>query len=293
LSTRWHRLKTGRRILSRSLLYLVIAAFAVVTFFPFFWMVSTSLKPRVESFQVPPTWVPRQPTLENYLRQALHLAPSSTLVGFPIFYRNGLIVSAGTVLITVLSGILAAYSLSRYKFFGKNGVLLFLIVTQMFPYAVVAINIYIMFSALRLINTYHGLILAISALTLPFSIWLLKGFFDKIPMELEDAAKVDGCGRMTLVFRILVPTITPGVIAVGLFNFLGSWNTLLFPLTLAYRNDMYTIAPGFLRLYIGQYMILWPDMSAGSVMVTLPIVIAFIALQRYFIQGLTSGAVKG
>ena len=151
----------------------------------------------------------------------------------------------------------------------------------------------ILFRKLGLLNTYMGLMLAITALTLPFSIWLLKGFFDKIPAEIEEAALVDGCSKVSMLFRILVPMVSPGVVSVGLFSFLASWNQLLFAMQLAYKNNMFTIPPGFLQLYVGQYMLLWSEMSAGSVMVTLPIIIVFVILQRYYIQGLTAGAVKG
>jgi len=285
---------TGNKILSKIFVYFVLILISLFAFFPVFWMFSTSFKPKAEAFEMPPTWIPRTPTFANYIKQFEEFGGKMTAFsGFPTFYKNGVIVAAGVATLTMILSILAGYSFSRYKFFGKNGILIFLIITQMFPYAVIIVNILIIFKKLALLNTYIGLMLAITALTLPFSIWLLKGFFDKIPMELEEAALVDGCSRMSLLFRILVPVVSPGVISVGLFSFLASWNQLLFALQLAYKNSMFTIPPGFLQLYVGQYMILWSEMSAGSVMVTLPIIIAFMALQRYFVQGLTAGAVKG
>lgn len=282
------------KILSKIFIYFLLTIISIFAFFPIFWMISTSFKPPSEAFETPPTLIPRSFTIESYIKQVSDFrAEVEGYAGFPVFYKNGLIVAGGVAILTMFLSILAGYSFSRYKYFGKNGILIFLIATQMFPYAVIIVNIVIIFNKLHLLNTYIGLIVAITALTLPFSIWLLKGFFDKIPRELEEAAMVDGCSRVSLLFRIVVPLVMPGVISVGLFSFLASWNQLLFALQLAYKNSMFTIPPGFLRLYVGQYMIRWADMSAGSVLVTLPIIIAFMILQRYFVQGLTAGAVKG
>jgi multiple sugar transport system permease protein len=280
------------KILSKIFVYFLLLIISIITFFPFFWMLSTSFKVSTEAYEVPPTWIPRQFTFENYLEHFREVG-SQLYASFPVFYKNGLIVAGCSSVLVMLLSILAAYSFSRYKFFGKNGMLIFLIFTQMFPWAIIIVNLVILFNKLHLLNTYPGLILAITALTLPFTIWILKGFFDRIPRELEEAAMVDGCSRINILFKILLPTVMPGVISVGVIAFLNSWNNLLFAIQIAYKNNMYTLPPGFIQMYVGQYNILWTNMCAGSAMATIPVIIIFMFLQKFFIQGLTSGAVKG
>jgi multiple sugar transport system permease protein len=281
-----------KNILSKIFVYFVLVIIGVFAFFPFFWMISTSFKVSTEAYEVPPTWIPRQFTFENYLEHFKDVQ-GDLYASFPTFYKNGLIVAGCSSVLVMLLSILAAYSFSRFKFFGKNGMLIFLIFTQMFPWAVIIINMVMLFNKMKLLNTYPGLILAITALTLPFTIWMLKGFFDRLPSELEEAAMVDGCSRISILFKILLPTVMPGVVSVGVIAFLNSWNNLMFALQIAYKNNMYTLPPGFVQMYVGQYNILWTNMCAGSAMATIPVIIVFMFLQRFFIQGLTAGAVKG
>ncbi|MBM3705874.1 MAG: carbohydrate ABC transporter permease [Actinobacteria bacterium] len=211
----------------------------------------------------------------------------------PRYFKNGMIVSVSVTIFTILLSIFAGYGFSRFSFPGKRRLFIFILATQMFPAVLIIVQLYILFHNLKIINTYYGLILALTALSLPLSIWMLRGFFDRIPRELEEAAWVDGCSVMGALYRIIVPIISPGIIAVALFSFLVAWNNLLFTLTLSIRPEMYTIPPGFLSDYVGQFTYYWAEMSAGAVMVSIPVIIIFILLQKYLVQGLTAGAVKG
>ncbi len=275
------------KVFSKIFTYLVLIVILTFAFFPIFWMISTSFKPNYEAFRVPPRWIPVPFTLESYIKQITDRG------GFLVFFRNGLIVSASVTIITIILAILSGYSFSRFRFSGKRAIFLLILATQMFPYVVIVISLYVVYRKLGLLNTYPGLILSLTTFSLPFSIWMIKGFCDTIPREIEEAAYVDGSSKIGTLTRIVVPIISPGIVAVALFSFLVAWNNLLFSLTLSLRNDMLTVPPGFLLTYVGEFQYRWSDMCAGSTLVTLPVVIVFIFFQKYLVAGLTAGSVKG
>jgi len=275
------------KVISRIFIYLVLFIILTFTFFPIFWMISTSFKPNSEAFNVPPSWIPVSFTLESYIKQITDRG------GFLVFFKNGLIVSVSVTIVTIILAILSGYSFSRFRFSGQKAIFLLILATQMFPYVAIVISLYVMFKNLGLLNTYFGLILSLATFSLPFSIWMIKGFCDTIPKEIEEAAYVDGSGKMSTLLRIVIPVISPGIVAVALFSFLVAWNNLLFSLTLSLRNDMLTIPPGFLLTYVGEFQYLWSDMCAGATIVTLPVIIIFIFFQKYLVAGLTAGSVKG
>lgn len=271
----------------RVVLYLILAVLLIYAFFPTFWLLSTSIKPQLEAFQNPPTWWPHNPTLHSYL-----ILPADQQ-GFVAFFKNTLIVSFFTTVLTLLAATPAGYVLSRFRFRGARSLLLVILATQMFPYVTILISLYTLFRQLHMLDTYPALILAFTTFSLPFSIWMLKGFCDTMPVDLEDAARVDGLSRLGTLWHIVMPIIIPGVVAVGFFSFLNAWNELLFALTLTSSPTMRTIAPGFVLTYIGEFQDRWPDMMAASVVVALPIVILFTVFQKQLVSGLTAGAVKG
>lgn len=275
------------KVISRIFIYLVLFIILTFAFFPIFWMISTSFKPNSEAFNVPPSWIPVSFTLESYIKQITDRG------GFLVFFKNGLIVSVSVTIVTIILAILSGYSFSRFRFSGQKAIFLLILATQMFPYVAIVISLYVMFKNLGLLNTYFGLILSLATFSLPFSIWMIKGFCDTIPKEIEEAAYVDGSGKMSTLLRIVIPVISPGIVAVALFSFLVAWNNLLFSLTLSLRNDMLTIPPGFLLTYVGEFQYLWSDMCAGATIVTLPVIIIFIFFQKYLVAGLTAGSVKG
>ena len=275
------------KVFSRIFTYLVLTIILTFAFFPIFWMISTSFKPNYEAFNVSPSWISVSPTLESYIKQITNRG------GFLVFFKNGLIVSVSVTIVTIILSILSGYSFSRFRFSGQRAIFLLILSTQMFPYVVIVISLYLMFNKLGLLNTYPGLILSLTTFSLPFSIWMIKGFCDTIPKEIEEAAYVDGSSKIGTLFRIVVPIISPGIVAVALFSFLVAWNNLLFSLTLNSSNDMLTIPPGFLLTYVGEFQYLWSDMCAGATIVTLPVIIIFIFFQKYLVAGLTAGSVKG
>lgn len=271
----------------RVLLYLILIVLLIYAFFPTFWLISTSIKPQLEAFQNPPTWWPHNPTLYSY-----QILPADQQ-GFVTYFKNSLIVGICTTLLTLLAAVPAGYVLSRFRFRGARALLLVILATQMFPYVTILISLYTLFRQLHMLNTFPALILSFTTFSLPFSIWMMKGFCDTLTTDLEDAARVDGASRLRTLWTIVVPIIIPGVVAVGFFAFLNSWNELLYALTLTSSPDMRLIPPGFVLTYIGEFQDRWPDMMAASVVVSLPIVVLFTVFQKQLVSGLTAGAVKG
>jgi multiple sugar transport system permease protein len=259
----------------------------LLLFLPLYWLLITSIKPNQAAFKVPPELFPSEPTLESYISQLQDRA------GFLTYFLNSVIASTFATLLSITVSVLAGYAFSRFRFPAKRAVLVFILASQMFPLVVLLVGIYVLFRQLNLLDTYLGLILAFTSFSLPFSIWMMRGFFDTVPPELEQAAMVDGATRLQALLRVILPLVGPGVIAVGLYSFLNAWNNLLFALSLTSSQNMRTIPPGFLLTYVGEFQYQWADAMAGSVMVSLPMIVVFIFLQRYLIRGMTAGAVKG
>jgi len=256
-------------------------------FFPTFWMLSTSLKPNKDAFQVPPHWIPQEWTLENFIDQL------EDRTGFVVYVRNGALVSVATTLLTTAVAVPAGYAFARLRFRAKRTLLLIILASQMFPPVIIVITLYMLYGQLGLLDSYTGMVIAFTSYSLPFSVWMMRGFCETVPEEIEEAAFVDGCDRVAILWRVVVPLIKPGLIAVGLFSFLHAWNNLIFALSLTSSPDRRTIPPGFLLTYVGEFQYRWGEMFAGAVIVTVPTVILFIGLQRFLVRGLTAGAVKG
>jgi multiple sugar transport system permease protein len=210
-----------------------------------------------------------------------------------MYLRNSITTGIATSLLATAGATLAGYALSRLTFPGKRPLLLGILATQMFPHVLILISLYVMYRELNLMDTHYGLVLAFTTFAVPFSVWMMKGFFDSVPGEIEEAALIDGCTKLGALRRVVLPIVSPGLLAVGLFSFLDAWNNLLYPLTLATSNEVRTVPPGMLLSFLGQFKQDWGGMMAASVVVTVPTTIFFIFLQRYLVQGLTAGAVKG
>jgi ABC-type glycerol-3-phosphate transport system permease component len=264
------------------LLLLIIVSFLV---FPFVWMLSTSLKPPEEIFSESPQWIPDNPTTENF-----HYILTRTL--FPKYFLNSVIVGFLTMLSALIVTIFAGYALSRFKFAGKNIFSYWLLISQMFPPVLLIIPIFVIMIQFRLVDTYISLIITYATFALPFSTWMLKSYFDTVPIELEEAAKIDGCNLMQTITKIVLPLAAPGIVTVALFVFILSWQEYMFALTLTRSMGMRTLPVG-ISLFLGEYRVLWGSLMAGSVVVTAPVIVFFVYLQRYIVQGLTLGAVKG
>ncbi|WP_197686499.1 carbohydrate ABC transporter permease [Thermanaeromonas toyohensis] len=255
--------------------------------FPIYWMLVTSLKRNMDVFKVPPEWWPVQPTIENYIGLTTGINPIGR------FFVNSMVTSLLTVGITIVLATLSGYALSRLKFRFRNHILIGVLVTQMFPLVIMLAPLYLLYVKTHLLNTYIGLVIAFTSFALPFGIWMVKGFIDSVPVEIEEAAMVDGCSRLKAMWTVVLPLTIPGIVATGIFAFLDAWNNLLFPLTLTNDIKMKTLPAGLVLAFTGQFKHEWSGMMAACFITTLPVLILFVVMQRYLVEGLTRGAVKG
>lgn len=268
------------------LTYIILVFFLAFLLSPIIWMFITSFKTTIDVYKVPPDWIPRKTTLEHYM------AVLKDKDAFMTFYVNNFIVSLASAALSIILATLAGYAFSRYKFKGSETIMLGYLSTQMYPVVGIIIALYIMYKKYNLLNTRIGLIIALTASALPFCIIMMKGFFDEIPKAIEEAALIDGCGRLGILFKIVLPLTKPGILAVGLYTFLLSWNDYLYCLTLITKDELRTLSAGISLRYLGELSYDWARVMAVSVVGSVPLVILFIFLQRYLIEGLTAGAVK-
>jgi multiple sugar transport system permease protein/raffinose/stachyose/melibiose transport system permease protein len=269
---------------SRWGLALLQVLLAIVILLPFFWMVSVSLKPADEPFAIPARLWPENPTLANYV--------TAFRPEFRQYFINSLIVSLSTVVITVTLGLLAAYAFTRFQMRLLTIAMTLVVVTQMFPASAIIIPIYKMMKGAGLLNTYVSLVIAYITVTLPVAIWMLRGFLAKIPVTLEEAAAIDGAGPLRAFWQVIVPLCRPGIAATAVFVLIVTWQEFLFALSFTSTKEMRTLPVG-VNDFIGQYGIRYGELMASSVLISLPVVLAFFVLQRQFVAGLTAGSVKG
>jgi len=275
---------SGQKPMTRVWLMLGQVLLAVLILLPFFWMVSVSLKPGDEPFAIPANLWPDNPTLDNYV--------TAFRPEFRVYFMNSVIVSLSTVAIVVSLALLAAYTFTR----NQTRLILFLmalvIAAQMFPASAIIIPIYKMMKEAGLLNTYPSLILAYITVTLPVAIWMLRAFMARLPVELDEAAAVDGCGPFRTFFSVILPLCRPGIVATAVFVLIVTWQEFLFALSFTSTKDMRTLPVG-MNDFIGQYGIRYGELMASSVLISIPVVAVFFLLQRQFVAGLTAGAVKG
>ena len=275
-----------RRDRMRTIVLSAIVIFVLIVYlFPTYWMVIASFQPNGDLIVSPPNLVPKNFTFDSYIK--IFQNPN-----IRTYFANSIIVTSSTVVISLMIGILAGYSFSRFNIFGKNLMFTSILSVQMFPRVAILIVLFTLFTRLGLTNTLQGLILSHLTLTVPFSVWFMKAFFDAIPIELEEAAFIDGAGRLTSLFRIVVPLTLPGMISVAIYSFVMSWNDFIYAFALVSQNDLRTLPVGISLTFIGEYRYDWSGMMALTTLTTLPLIIIFVFLQRYMIAGLTAGAVK-
>ena len=270
-----------RRVL---LIYFGLAMLVAWVFIPFAWMILTSIKSADELYRFPLEYLPRKPTLHNFSEI---LAISS----FPRQFMNSTIVSVCTATFSVVLASLAGYGLSRFKFSGARLIETFILVTQMFPGVLLVVPYFIIISRVGLFNTYPAMIIAYTSFALPFSTWMLKGFFESVSRELDEAAMLDGCSRFRAFTTVIIPVSLPGIVATIIFSFILAWNEFLFALVLTSSESMYPVTVG-IASFIGQWRIAYETMMAASVIATLPTIVLYMFLEKYLVQGLTAGAVK-
>ena len=275
------RMETVTRVLVYA--WLFVAMFIIL--FPLLWILSTSLKSEAEVYRWPPTLIPDSPNFGAY-------SSIWALKNFSRFFWNSTVVSSISTLLSVVLACLAGYGFSRFQFRGSKLLQFLFLVTQMVPAILLLLPYFILMKQLSLLNTYTSLVLAYTSFSLPFCTWMLKGFFDSIPTELDDAAMIDGCSRIQVLVRIVMPLAYPGVAATAVFSFLVAWNHYLFAMGLATDPAMYTLPVG-ISSTIGEFRIQWNELMAGAVIASFPAILVYSYLERYFVQGLTAGAVKG
>lgn len=287
--------KYFKNILPETVRVIFLFSMTTVVVFPLLWIISTSLRHNPETQLAPPNWFPETFTLDYYSLN--YLGGEGTSAGMTNAFVpniiNGVIVSFWVTLIAVTLAIMTGYSFSRFNFTGRKTLLVLILNTQMFPYVAIVVPLYIMYRSMGLLNSFTGLIIAEIGMVLPFSIWMIKSFCDTIDKDFEEAALIEGASRIRILWSIIIPVITPGIVSVSMFSFLASWNHLFYVMILNTRDSKITVPLGLVRTYSEGYYTHYSEMSAGIVIVSLPIIIIFIWLQKYFATGLTAGAVKG
>ena len=257
------------------------------TFFlvaPLIWVLTTSVRPLVEVASSPPLIFPRSITFKAYV-DLWEAAP------FLDYLFNSVFISLMTALVALSFSICAAYAFSRFRFRGSTVMLILVVMSQMLPGSSILIPLFQVIRNLGLLDTHAGMVLVYTGFSIPFCTWLLNGYFRSIPEDLEQAALIDGCNRLQLLYRIVLPLAAPAVIAVGIFAFLLAWNEFLFAYLLT-KTRALTIPVGLRAAFLGQYVNKYDQLFAASLIFSLPPIVLFIFLQKYFVRGLTAGAVK-
>lgn len=254
-----------------------------VLVFPFLWVVLTSIRPESQLFTSSFQLISETVTFENYRA----LLDSD----FPKYIRNSLFVSLPSTVLAVGVSLFAAYSFSRRDFRFRNSLLILVIFSQLFPFIILITPLYLIFYRLGLVNNYLGLIIAYIAITVPFSVYMLLGYLDSVPRELDEAAIMDGCSTPGVIFRVIFPVAWPGIAATAIYSFIRAWNDFLFALTMMTKNELKTVPVG-LANFFGQYTTQWNLVMTASVIASLPTLVIFLFLQRQLVSGLAAGAVK-
>jgi len=282
-----------RRYLRKLLLFLLTLPVLFFIFFPVLWLFSASLSTQAELYSIPIHWIPQHPTFTNYLQiifpsQAISSVPRA----FAVAIWNSVKIASAVTAICILIGSLAAYALVRIPFKFNRTIQLGIIATRMIPEVSLILPLFIIASSLQLINKPIILIIAYMSFALPYAIWLMAAYFQTVPIELEDAARMDGCSRLGILFRIIMPISVPGLVSTAMFVFLLAWDeffyALIFTSTLASKT-----APVAIAEFVGRYAVNITGMMAGGILAALPPMILAFIFQRYIVSGMTAGAVKG
>jgi ABC-type glycerol-3-phosphate transport system permease component len=263
----------------------VLALMLLWTAIPFYWMLATSLKHDKEIYGYEATLIPNQPTLANYAT-ILYETP------YMLFLRNSIVVAVGSTVLSMIIACLGAYAVARLNFPGRALLARGLVFTYLVPTSLLFIPMFALMSALRLTDSLHGLVIAYLGFDVPFCTWLLMGYFKSIPVELEEAALVDGCNRVGALLRIVIPLALPALVVVTFFSFTHAWNEFLYAHVFTSSNNVRTITTG-LANFMTEDVFFWGPLMASTVVSALPPVLMFLILQRWVVQGLTLGGVKG
>ncbi|MFC8731537.1 carbohydrate ABC transporter permease [Luteimicrobium sp. NPDC057192] len=278
------RRRRPRRRRTGSTIIAIIAS--IVWVFPVYWMVITAFKPSGDVLSATPEFLPQHPTLDNFVAA---LSKSGFLTNF----KNSVIVVGATLIVSIAIAFFASAALSRFRFRGRRTILIAILVVQMLPGTALLIPQFLVFNQIDLLGTYIGLILAYVGAVLPFSIWVMRGFFVAIPKELEEAAAVDGANTWTILWRVLFPLVAPGVIATSVFAFVTAWNEYLTAYVFMKDQSMYTLPVWLVSFTNPNGVTDYASQMAASTIFSIPVVVFFMIIQRKLVVGMSAGAVKG
>ena len=270
---------------SQVLTYIVLAVFVVAALFPFYWMALTSLRTPRGVYVQDSMLLPRDLTLENY---KYIFTQRPTLM----WLRNSALLGLASSVLSVVIGVLGGYAVVRLRFRGNRTVAKAILFTYLVPSALLFIPLFLMMHTLKLTNTLLGVLLAYQSFNVPFCTWLILGYFRSIPVELEDAAMIDGCSKLGVLFRIVLPLAAPGIVTAFIFGFTNSWNEFLYAATLIQSKNLMTLPTGLGSFLMGD-VFLWGPLMATALITTIPPIILFMFVQRYVVSGMTLGSVKG
>jgi len=257
----------------------------VICLFPFVWMGLSSIKTLAELYTVPPRWWPDEPTIQNYAKVIF-------ASNIPRYFFNSLVITLGATALALLLAVFASYGFASFEFPGKPYWQAFILIGQLLPTAAIIVPLFITLRVLGLVNTYWGMILIYMIITLPLSVWMLTSYFRAIPRELEEAAIIDGASRVSVLFRIVLPLSIPGIVAVVIYAFVTTWNEFIFALCFATDDSIKTLPIG-LAEFSTEFNTDWGAVMAASLIMTMPIILLFLAFQKLFVGGLMAGATKG
>lgn len=276
-----------KNIAKRVVQYLVLAIIMIFLMFPLYWVILTSFKSNMEAYMYPPTLVAKNPSVQSYIKLLTQNAE------FFIYYRNNFVVSGATAAVTTFCAILAGYALSRYHYQWNSVVSGVLYASQMFPVVSRMISLYGLLGKVHLLNTLTGLILALIAAMVPFTTMLMSSFFDSVPIDIEEAAKIDGATRTQIMTMVVLPLVKPGLVSVLIYAFLMTWDDYLHCATLIQSDSLRTLSTGVALRYLGELSYDWSLVNTISVVAMVPMILIFFFFQKYMIKGLVAGAVKG
>jgi multiple sugar transport system permease protein len=265
--------------------YFPLCLVMVFILFPFYWTLNTAFKRETDIFSQRLQYFPSHFTVGNFVK-------AWNGVGFSVYFKNSVVVALAAVFFIVVLSVLTGYALGRFNFKGKKAMMLTLLCTQFIPHTMMIIPFFIIFKNLGLVSNLLALVIVYTTFQVPFNAVVMKGFVGNIPKELEEAAMVDGCGMLGAIFHVILPVLLPGLIATGAFAFIGCWNEFLFALILINKSSLFTIPVG-LSFMVGEYNINYGALASGSVIALIPAVLLFAYVQKYLVQGLSAGAVKG
>lgn len=288
-----HKKKRPKHLYSKVITFVVLAFF----FIPVLWLILTSLRPNIEINTRPPVWISRNINFDSYLALlGFGVNPERFAFGenvpFGSYLRNSVLTALSSTVLALLIGTLAAFAFSSFKFRGKNGIFLSLMIARAIPGIALSLPLLVLFSKMGLSDKVYGLVIAYTAMNIPFTAWLMSGFIGEIPDELTEAALIDGCSRWTAFIRVVIPLVGPGLAASGIFAFLTSWNEFAIA-SIVTRTIASKTFPVGLFDFTAEFVSDWRGMCAMSVLMLIPAIVFVIAVQRQLVRGLTLGAIKG